>query len=257
MTDHPEKPKNIPKYIEENIVPISPRDHIRRRPGMYFGGIDQRALHQTVKELVDNAIDEAISGSCNRIQVTLDDNYQITINDNGRGIPVETYQDTGQSVLELMLTKLNVRDFIRENKHPSASLFGAGIAAVNAVSTTLIVYVRQDGFLWQQSYQAGIKQTEVEQIRPLSEGETTGTLITFQPDFTIFQRNEFDYETLHHYLHELVFLVNGLTIILEDRRSSHPYRRAVFSYPDGILDFVKFLNHDRMYLHMPVIIRDT
>ncbi len=224
---------------------------------MYFGGTDSRALHQLVWEVLDNSIEQVKYGPCNCIEVALDRENTLSVSDNGAGIPIENYQDTGRSILEIIMTEVGGKNLDREKGTFLGGSFGVGLAAVNAVSTTLSAQVKRDGYLWQQTYNQGIKQSELEQVRPLAEGEQTGTSVTFKPDFTVFEPNDFDAHLLYQRLRELAFLLPGVTIRFEDKRSSTDGVATEFYYPDGAAAYVRHLNRDYHTLHPPITVKET
>jgi DNA gyrase subunit B len=244
-----------PVYTEENIIKLKPLDHVRLRPGMYFGGTDQRALHSLIFEIVENAIDQAIGDHCSQIQVTLLDNNSVSISDNGPGIPVEKYQDTGLSILETILTTVGGRHLNLKTGNFRGGMFGVGLAAVNAVSSELVIQVNRDGYFWEQKYGKGIPQSNLSQVRTLAPDESTGTCITFTPDFTVFEKTDFDYVSLYRRLKELAYLVRGVVITLEDRRTQRDRSNVVFNYPNGVASFVEHLNRDHKPLHSPISIK--
>ena len=188
--------KQQQEYSAKNIQELDPIEHIRRRPGMYVGGTDSRALHHLIYEVVDNSIDEALAGRCDRIFVTLHDDYAVTVADNGVGIPVDLHS-SGKSALEVVMTKPGAGGkFDNEAYTVSGGLHGVGVSAVNALSSELTATVYRDGHVWQQSYSAGHTTTEVKKIRRLEDGEDTGTVISFIPDFSVMDVNKFNFNML-------------------------------------------------------------
>lgn len=238
----------IPNYLSE--PPLSKIEHVRLRPGMYFGGTDQRALHQVVWEVLENAIEQAHRGFCDRIEVTLRDDHTISISDNGMGIPVELYKDTERQVLEIIMTESGARyyDPVAKRFPELGSLFGAGLVAVNAVSAEITVQTKWDGFVWQQRYAQGQKQSEIEKLRELSKDDRTGTTITFKPDFNILEPNDFDYDWIYRQLREIAAAIPGLSTILLDRRTSSAQEDVEFRY-SSLTAYVEFLNRDAVALH--------
>ncbi|HEX2905681.1 MAG TPA: ATP-binding protein [Phototrophicaceae bacterium] len=247
--------------MEDDIRYLDPRDHVRTRPNMYFiGGTGTKGLHQLIFELVENSIDQVLRGFCQRIQVTLQDGNRVTVTDNGAGIPIATFKDTGKSFLERVLTYFGEwpQNWLeREVRTFGGGSIGLFLAIINATCAELTAQVKRDGFLWEQRFQAGVPQGELIQVRPLAAGEETGTSITLVPDFTVFDRNEFSYETLYHRLREIAFLTSSATIILEDQRTPAEGPTVEFHFPGGLADYVAFLNRDYQPLHPPVSIRET
>lgn len=232
------------------------RTHIRRRPGMYFGGVDAYALHFAFFTLVENAVNQINRGRCNRVIVTLHDENTISIEDNGPGIPVHLYRDSGKPLLELVATEPGGKSYDEERDQLNDGSFGVRIASVNALSAKMTIEVKRDGYLWSQNYVQSAAQTELVQIRPLSDGEGTGTKITFTPDFTIFEPNNFDYEVISRRLRDIAFLTRA-SIELVDQRPSGTGKSDRFLYPNGLTDFVTHLNRDSETLHAPIASRQV
>jgi DNA gyrase subunit B len=191
--------------------------HIRRRPGMYFGGIDRRALHGLIDELLTNAVKQVLSGDGDRIEVILEDNNTVSVSDNGEGVPVDLYQDTGKTVLERLVTQIGAG----QQRYQQLPL-------VNAVSAQMTIQIKRDRYLWEQSYKQGYPVTELTKVRALESNERTGTFIRFTPDFTIFERNTFSYTELSRKLRETSYLVPNTTIVLDDQRSEPEGVRVEF-----------------------------
>ena len=243
---------------ESDVVRLTPTDHVRVRPGMYFGGTDKQALHQLAYSIVENSVEQAHEGKCSAIDVTLLPNHTIAIADNGVGIPIEVWRDTRRSFLELVTTHPGSTG--RWDKHIRAftgSLFSNGLFSVNAMSSALMAEIRRDGFLWQQSYSEGKRTSDLIQVRPLSAGESTGTTITFTPDFSILQTNAFSYPALARRFRELAFLVPGLTLALKDEREQPEGGEVSFHYPNGLTDFLSALNRGYTPVHQPVHISEA
>lgn len=237
-------------------------EHIRKRPGMYIGGINRDALDNMLLEAVGNAINEVINQAADTIAITLLDGGKVTITDNGSGIPVSMDEKTGKPILEHILTEHNyqkqmavkaARNFLRYGFR----VYGLSIVAVNALSSLLEVHVRRDGYEWRQVYEKGVAQTSVEQVRVLRPEEVTGTTITFIPDDTILETLDYDAVTLTRRFRELAYLVKGVTITLDDRRSSpHTAKSETFHYPGGLVDYVNHLNRDYQPLHDPIVVSE-
>src|SRR5690606_12767167 len=242
-----------PAYTEENIQKLKPMEHIRLRPGMYVGGTDVRALHHLIYEVVDNAIDEALAGRCDNVLVTLHDNHAVSVTDNGVGIPVGIHKKEGISTLQLVMTEVGAGGKFDRNAYKvSGGLHGVGVSAVNALSAELRAETFRDGHLWEQTYNAGVPVTEVIKVRPLEPGEPTGTRITFIPDFTVMDKNDFNFSTLMHRFREMAFVTRKVTITLRDERVKPIPTETTFYFEGGLRSFVLYLNHNRRALHEPV-----
>lgn len=236
-------------YTAKNIQKLDPREHIRRRPGMYVGGTDGRALHHLIYEVVDNSIDEALAGRCDRIFVTLRDDCRATIQDNGVGIPVDMHA-SGKPALELVMTEIGAGGkFDNEVYKVSGGLHGVGVSAVNALSSQLTATIYRDGHVWRQAYSEGLATTSVEKVRPLRDGEETGTIITFMPDFTVMEDNEFSFHTLMTRFREMAFVTRKVTITLRDERVKPIPQEMTFYFDGGLRSFVRYLNRNRKPIH--------
>ncbi len=241
--------ENERKYDESNIQELDPLEHIRLRPGMYVGGTDVRALHHLIYEVVDNSIDEALAGRCDRIFVTLHDDNYATIADNGVGIPVGMHS-SGISALEVVMTKVGAGGkFDNDAYTVSGGLHGVGVSAVNALSSDLTATIYRDGHVWEQRYSIGRAQTEVEKIRPLEDGEDTGTVISFVPDFDVMDENEFSFNTLMTRFREMAFVTRKVTITLRDERVKPIPKEVTFYFDGGLKSFVRYLNRNRKPIH--------
>lgn len=237
------------EYKAKNIQSLSPREHVRLRPGMYVGGTDKRALHHLIYEVVDNSVDEALAGRCDHIEITLHDDGSVSVADNGAGIPVDMHEK-GKSALELVMTELMTGGkFDSEAYNFSGGLHGVGVSAVNMLSAEFISTVFRDGYMWRQVYREGEAVTPVERVRPLEENEPTGTVQRFIPDFTVMEENEFSYSTLAHRFREMAFVTGGITIALRDERVKPIARETTYYFDGGISSFVKYLNRNRKPLH--------
>ena len=230
------------KYTEEDIQVLDGLEPVRKRPGMYIGSTDERGLHHLVIEIVDNSIDEAIAGHCDKINVTINEDGGITVADNGRGIPTGIHKKENKSAVEVVLTKLHAGGkFGGSGYKISGGLHGVGLSCVNALSEYLKVEVFQNGNHYVQEYKRGIPQY------PLKiDGSTLsrGTTITFVPDDAIFETTEFNYETLKARFREIAFLNKGLTINLTDKRPGRE-KSDNFFFKGGIIEFVEYLNKGR------------
>jgi DNA gyrase subunit B len=241
-------------YDARSITVLEGLEAVRKRPGMYIGSTGERGLHHLVQEVVDNAVDEALAGYCDRIEVTLLADGGVRVFDNGRGIPVDEHPVEKRPAVEVVLTTLHAGGkFDAKSYAVSGGLHGVGVSVVNALATRLDVEIFKDGYAWRQSYRLG------EPAAPLTRGETTGdhgTIITFWPDGTIFETTEWNFETLSRRLQEMAFLVRGLTIVLTDQRPAYingEPRVVTYKYDGGIADFVRYLNGTKDPVHGSVI----
>jgi DNA gyrase subunit B len=241
-------------YDARSITVLEGLEAVRKRPGMYIGSTGERGLHHLVQEVVDNAVDEALAGYCDRIEVTLLADGGVRVFDDGRGIPVDEHPVEKRPAVEVVLTTLHAGGkFGGDSYAVSGGLHGVGVSVVNALSTRLDVEVMRDGYTWRQSYRLGEPTGEV--VR----GEATdlhGTIITFWPDAGIFESTEWSFETLSRRLQEMAFLVRGLTIVLTDQRPAHingEPRVVTYKYDGGIADFVRYLNGTKDPVHASVI----
>jgi DNA gyrase subunit B len=241
-------------YDARSITVLEGLEAVRKRPGMYIGSTGERGLHHLVQEVVDNAVDEALAGVCDRIEVTLLADGGVRVYDNGRGIPVDEHPVEKRPAVEVVLTTLHAGGkFDAKSYAVSGGLHGVGVSVVNALATRLDVEIFKDGYTWRQSYRLG------DPTRPLSRGEATdqhGTIITFWPDGAIFETTEWNFETLSRRLQEMAFLVRGLAIVLTDQRPAHingEPRVVTYKYDGGISDFVRYLNGTKDPVHGSVI----
>lgn len=196
------------KYDENSIQVLKGLEAVRRRPGMYIGGTDIKALHHMVTEIVDNSIDEAMAGRCDRIEVVINPDESVTVSDNGVGIPVAMHPTEKVSALQLVMTTLHAGGKFDESAYKvSGGLHGVGAAAVNALSDWMEVTVKRDGYLHRQRYHRGIPEGPVEKVRKLKPDEDTGTISTFRYDETIFKDGEtYRFETLMNHFREIAFV---------------------------------------------------
>ena len=236
-------------YTAKNIQQLDPREHIRRRPGMYVGGTDARALHHLIYEVVDNSIDEALAGRCDRIVVTLHEGGAATVQDNGVGIPVDMHE-SGKPALEVVMTIPGTGGkFDNEVYTVSGGLHGVGVSAVNALSAEVTATIYRDGHVWQQTYEEGLVTSPVKKLRNLRDGEETGTVISFIPDFTILEENEFNFNTLMTRFREMAFVTRQVTITLHDERVKPIPREVTFYFDGGLRSFARYLNRSRRPVH--------
>ncbi len=244
-------------YDAAQIVVLEGLEAVRKRPGMYIGSTSARGLHHLVSEIVDNAIDEALAGYCDTITVTVHQDQSVTVQDNGRGFPVDIHEKMGLPAVTVALTMLHAGGkFSGEGYKVSGGLHGVGASVVNALSERLEVLVRRDRKLYRQTFSRGLPTSELEVVG-VSEG--TGSTVTFLPDSEIFTETiEIQYDTLQTRLRELAFLTKGVKITLTDERDE---RSQVFHYAGGVKSFVQYLNRGKDVLHEePVYIqgeRDT
>ncbi|MGQ9493365.1 MAG: DNA topoisomerase (ATP-hydrolyzing) subunit B [Anaerolineae bacterium] len=231
-------------YTAEDIQVLEGLEAVRRRPGMYVGSTDVRGLHHLVYEVVDNSIDEALAGFCDRIIVTIHKDATVTVEDNGRGIPVDIHPQTGKSALEVVHTVLHAGGKFGGDTYKVASgLHGVGVSAVNALSEWLEVYVQRDGKRYYQRYERGIPVTPVQMV---GTAQGTGTTTTFLPDKSIMKTLDYQYETLAQRFREMAFLTRGLTITFRDERNDI---ENSFYFEGGVMSFVRYLNRNRKVLH--------
>ncbi len=255
-------------YDARSITVLEGLEAVRKRPGMYIGSTGERGLHHLVYEVVDNAVDEALGGYADRIDVTLLADGGVRVTDNGRGIPVDEHPVEKRPAVEVVLTTLHAGGkFDGKSYAVSGGLHGVGVSVVNALSTRLEVEIRRDGFVWRQTYELS------HPVTPLTRGEPTdetGTTVTFWPDNSIFETTDWNFETLSRRLQEMAFLNKGLTINLTDERPEHASvgdegagpsepgvpggpRTVTYRYDGGIADFVRHLNASKEPVHATVI----
>ena len=253
----PKTKNDTVKYDASTIQVLEGLEAVRRRPGMYVGGTDVRALHHLVYEVVDNSIDEALMGVCDHIRVIIGADSSVSVIDNGRGIPVGIHPEKGISALQLVLTTLHAGGKFGQGGYKvSGGLHGVGASAVNALSEWMVATVRSDdGKVYQQRYERGIPVTEVEVIGKCNPKET-GTTISFRFDTTIFKDQEVTYhfETLAQRFREMAFVTRGVNIDLIDKRETPLARQMTFYFEGGILSFVKHINRNRKALHDPIYV---
>jgi len=235
-------------YQAQNIKVLKGLEAVRQRPAMYIGDTGNRGLHHLVYEVVDNSIDEALAGFCSDITVTINENGSITVQDNGRGIPVDMHPVENRPAVEVVLTVLHAGGkFDKGSYKVSGGLHGVGVSCVNALSKELIVKVKKDGKIYKQKFEKGIPVTALEVI---GEAEENGTTVTFLPDPEIFtETTTYQYEILSKRLRELAFLNKGIKIRIKDERDE---KEDTFKYDGGLTEFVKYLNRSKDALHEPI-----
>ncbi|HQJ11260.1 MAG: DNA topoisomerase (ATP-hydrolyzing) subunit B [Chloroflexi bacterium] len=248
------QPNNSLKYDASSIQILEGLEAVRRRPGMYVGGTDVHALHHLVYEVVDNSIDEALAGSCDRIKITLHEGGAVSVWDNGRGIPVGEHPEKHVSALQVVLTTLHAGGkFGGGGYKVSGGLHGVGVSAVNALSEWMEVEVRQPDGLYFQRYHRGIPEEPVKRVNKTKYKET-GTTVTFRFDPTIFKDVDYNFDTLAQRFREMAFVTRGVTIELVDERQKPFPHRMTFYFEGGILSFVHYLNRNLEPLHQPVYV---
>lgn len=233
-------------YDAKSIQVLKGLEGVRKRPAMYIGSTGSSGLHHIVYEVVDNSIDEALSGFCGHISVTLLDGDIISVSDDGRGIPVGVHPEMKRPAVEVIMTTLHAGGkFDRKTYQVSGGLHGVGVSVVNALTEWLEVEVSREGEVFRQRYERGIPKGN---LKKAGKRKKTGTRITFKPDPEIFQETEFHYDILTHRMRELAFLNAGLKIDLVDERKGRE-KEATFRYSGGLIDFVRYLNENRQTLH--------
>ena len=239
--------QNKQNYDENQIQVLEGLEAVRKRPGMYIGSTSSRGLHHLVYEIVDNSIDEALAGFCNKIDVTINEDNSIEVVDNGRGMPVGMHPKMNKPTVEVIMTVLHAGGkFGGGGYKVSGGLHGVGASVVNALSEKCIVTVKRDGHLWQQEYSRGKVMSEIKVIGDTSDTNETGTTIYFKPDVEIFDDIEYDFSILAQRLRELAFLNKGIQINLTDNRDG---KTENYHYEGGIRSFVEYLNRNKEVLH--------
>lgn len=248
-----EENKNQSDYGAGQIQVLEGLEAVRKRPGMYVGGTDSKAMHHLIYEVMDNSVDEALAGFCDRIEVTIHPDESVTVSDNGRGIPTDIHPTfrtkTGEKVstLEVVMTNLHAGGKFGSGAYTvSGGLHGVGVKAVNALSTRTEVEVRRDGKVFRQVYKEGKPQSKVEVVGKAKDKET-GTKTTFLRDTTIFtEDNSFKWDSLVQRFREMAFITKGLSIVFKDERAD---QEMTFYFEDGISAFVRYLNRNKESLH--------
>jgi len=235
------------KYSADNIQSLEGMEHVRVRPSMYIGDVGVRGLHHLVYEVLDNSIDEALAGYCDTISVFINPDNSVTVEDNGRGIPVDIHKKEGVSALEVVMTKIGAGGkFDKGSYKVSGGLHGVGVSVVNALSTHLTATVYRDGKIWEQEYERGVA---LYQVKEKGATDKRGTRVTFLPDTEIFQQTiEFSYDILANRIRELAFLNKGIRITLTDLRNKNekgePVSQSFYS-EKGLEEFIQYLDSNR------------
>ena len=249
------------KYDGSSIQVLEGLEAVRKRPAMYIGDISLKGLHHLVYEVVDNSIDEALAGFCSNIEVTINEDNSITVQDNGRGIPVDMHPKEKKSALEVVMTVLHAGGkFNKDSYKVSGGLHGVGVSCVNALSTKLHVEVRRDGKIHAQDYAKGKPLAPVSVVGTYNEGEGTGTRVQFWPDGSIFTETVYHYDILANRMRELAYLNAGVRISLTDRREKNEdgsYKGEVFYSENGLSEFVRYIDSNRTPLISEVIHLNT
>ena len=235
------------KYSADNIQSLEGMEHVRMRPSMYIGDVGVRGLHHLVYEVVDNSIDEALAGYCDTISVIINPDNSVTVEDNGRGIPVDIHKKEGVSALEVVMTKIGAGGkFDKGSYKVSGGLHGVGVSVVNALSTHLTATVYRDGKIWEQEYERGVA---LYQVKEKGATDKRGTKVTFLPDTEIFQQTiEFSYDVLANRMRELAFLNKGIRITLTDLRNKNEKGEPIsqiFYSEKGLEEFIQYLDGNR------------
>lgn len=239
------------EYSAKNINVLKGLEAVRKRPAMYIGDVGSRGLHHLINEVVDNSIDEALAGYNDRVLVTLNKDGSVTVEDKGRGIPVDLHPEEKKSALEVVMTVLHAGGKFDKNSYKvSGGLHGVGVSVVNALSKWLKVEVKRDGKIYSQEYEIGIPKTAVKQIGTY-KSDATGTKITFMPDDEIFKTTKFHFDTVAERMRELAYLNKEVTMLIKDDIEGD---EETFRFKGGLIDFVKYLDEHRNPLHKTIYI---
>ena len=248
MSNNPTEKEN--KYGAEKITVLKGLDAVKKRPAMYIGDIGKRGLHHLINEVVDNSVDEALAGYCTKIHISINQDDSISVEDNGRGIPIDLHKEEKKSALEVVMTVLHAGGKFEKGSYKiSGGLHGVGVSVVNALSESLIADVYREGQVHRQEYCRGIPTTKVSVV---GTSKKTGTKITFKPDREIFQATEIEYELIAGRLRELAYLNKNLEISFKDEREGQE-KHDTFKFQGGLSDFVKFLDESNQPIHNKII----
>ncbi len=254
MSDLPNNNHNNGDYSANNIQVLEGLEAVRKRPAMYIGDVSIKGLHHLVYEVVDNSIDEALAGYCDKIDVCINEDGSITVKDNGRGIPVDMHEKEGKSALEVVMTVLHAGGkFDKDSYKVSGGLHGVGVSCVNGLSSYLKAVVHRDGKIYEQEYKTG---HPISDIKEIGETDITGTIITFKPDASIFSTTEYKFEILSSRLRELAYLNKGIKLTITDKREKDDegeHRREEFYSKEGLKEFIDYLDATRVKLIEEVI----
>ena len=243
--------KETKDYSAEKITVLKGLEAVRKRPAMYIGDVGKRGLHHLVNEVLDNSVDEALAGHCTQIAVLINEDNSISVEDNGRGIPVDIHKEEKKPALEVVMTILHAGGkFDKGTYKVSGGLHGVGVSVVNALSGWLEAEVKRDGKTFNQRYEKGETKTK---LKSTGKAKTSGTKITFMPDGEIFKDISWDFEVISERLRELAYLNKELEITINDNRSEGGGKKEVFKYKGGLSDYVKFLDGSANPLHKKVI----
>ena len=248
MSNNPTEKEN--KYGAEKITVLKGLDAVKKRPAMYIGDIGKRGLHHLINEVVDNSVDEALAGYCTKINISINQDDSVSVEDNGRGIPVDIHKEENKPALEVVMTVLHAGGKFEKGSYKiSGGLHGVGVSVVNALSELLIADVYREGQIHRQEYCRGIPTTKVNVV---GTSKKTGTKITFKPDREVFQATEIEYELVADRLRELAYLNKNLEISFKDEREGKE-KHDEFKFRGGLSDFVKFLDESNQPIHNKII----
>ena len=248
MSNNPTEKEN--KYGAEKITVLKGLDAVKKRPAMYIGDIGKRGLHHLINEVVDNSVDEALAGYCTKINISINQDDSVSVEDNGRGIPIDIHKEEKKPALEVVMTVLHAGGKFEKGSYKiSGGLHGVGVSVVNALSELLIADVYREGQIHRQEYCRGIPTTKVNVV---GTSKKTGTKITFKPDREVFQATEIEYELVADRLRELAYLNKNLEISFKDEREGKE-KHDEFKFRGGLSDFVKFLDESNQPIHNKII----